>query len=195
MDLFKVDTKDFIIDFGEFEIEKDFDEDYYESEGTYYDVYLDMYQDMLDDYEGLDIDETFYYDEEKTKPIDFNKITKEEILGLERIYANAELKDGYALLFENMEIKKDFSDLFKIAINNLNNVELPSSDHVFIFNLNETNEIVLGDYIYVDEFYLDDKLVSDEDTLVLENQKSYKVFYYDEYNDDNMGLNIFGLIY
>ena len=158
-------------------------------------MYLDMYQDMLYDYEGLDIEETFYYDEEKTKPIDFNKITKEEILGLERIYANAELKDGYALLYTDMEIKKDFSDLFKIAINNLNNVELPSSDHVFIFNLNETNEIVLGDYIYVDEFYLDDKLVSDEDTLVLENQKSYKVFYYDEYNDDNMGLNIFGLIY
>ena len=195
MDLFKVDTKDFIIDFGEFEIEKDFDEDFYESEATYYDVYLDMYQDMLDDYEGLDIDETFYYDEEKTKPIDFNKITKEEILGLERIYANAELKDGYALLYTDMEIKKDFSDLFKIAINNLNNVELPSSDHVYIFNLIETNKIVLGDYIYYTEFYLDDKLVSDEDTLVLENQKSYKVFYYDEYNDDNMGLNIFGLIY
>ena len=69
------------------------------------------------------------------------------------------------------------------------------SPYVFIFNLNETSEIVLGDYIYVDEFYLDDKLVSYEDTLLLENQKIYKVFYYDEYNDDNMGFNSFQLIY
>ena len=196
MDLFLFDLEDIIIDFGEFEISKNFSKYFYDEEKTdYYNVYLDTYEEIVDNYEGLDVDETFYYDEEKTKPIDFNKITKEEFLGLEKIYGNASLKDGYALLYTNMENKKNFSELFKIAINNLNNVELPDIDYVHIFNLNETNEIVLGDYIYVDEFYLDNKLVSYEDILVLENQKIYKAFYYDEYNDDNMGLNSFQLIY
>ena len=196
MDLFLFDLEDIIIDFGEFEISKNFSKYFYDEEKTdYYNVYLDTYEEIVDNYEELDVDETFYYDEEKTKPIDFNKITKEEFLGLEKIYGNASLKDGYALLYTNMENKKNFSELFKIAINNLNNVELPDIDYVHIFNLNETNEIVLGDYIYVDEFYLDDKLVSYEDTLLLENQKIYKAFYYDEYNDDNMGLNSFQLIY
>ena len=30
-------------------------------------MYLDTYEEIVDNYEGLDVDETFYYDEEKTK--------------------------------------------------------------------------------------------------------------------------------